>query len=55
MIIMIIYKYFRTSFSDNSFSLYTIFIIIRIESRTFLIIVKGFQTSSRALVMKSSA
>ena len=46
-------KYFRTSFSDNPFNLQTIFIIIRIESRTFLKIVKGFQTF--ALVMKSSA
>ena len=51
---------FRTSFSDNPFSLYTIFIIIRIGSRTFagswveffLVIVNGFQPF--ALVMKSS-
>ena len=42
---------FRTSFSDNPFSLCAIFIIIRIGSRTFagswvefsLIIVNGFQ------------
>ena len=51
---------FRTSFSDNRFSLYTIFIIIRIGSRTFagswvklcLVLVNGFQLF--ALVMKSS-
>ena len=51
---------FRTSFSDNPFSLYTIFIIIRSESRTlagsevefFLIIVDGFQPF--ALVIKNS-
>ena len=50
---------FRTTFSDNPFSLYTIFIIIRIGSRTFagswvffLVIVNGFQPF--ALVMKSS-
>ena len=42
---------FRTSFSDSAFSLYTIFIIIRVGSRTLagsevefsLIIVDGFQ------------
>ena len=52
--------YFRTSFSDNQFSLYTIFIIIKIGSRIFagswmvffLTIVNGFQPF--ALVMKSS-
>ena len=51
---------FRTSFLDNPFSLYTIFIIIRIGSRNFagswvelfLVIVNGFQPF--ALVMKSS-
>ena len=51
---------FRTSFSDNPFSLYTIFIIIRSGSRTlagsevefFLIIVDGFQPF--ALVIKNS-
>ena len=52
--------YFRTSFSDNQFSLYTIFIIIKIGSRIFagswvvffLTTVNGFQPF--ALVMKSS-
>ena len=51
---------FRTSFWDNLFSLCTIFIFIRIGSRTFagswveffLIKVNGFQPF--ALVMKSS-
>ena len=52
--------YFRTSFSGNQFSLYTIFIIIKIGSRIFagsrvvffLTIVNGFKPF--ALVMKSS-
>ena len=51
---------FRTNFSDNPFSLYTIFIIIRVGSRTlarsevefFFIIVDGFQLF--ALVIRNS-
>ena len=51
---------FRTSFSDNPFSFYTIFVIIRIGSRTLvgsevdilLIIIYGFQPF--ALVRRNS-
>ena len=52
--------YFRTCFSDNSFSLYTIIVITRFRSRTlaeserelFLIIVSSFQPL--ALVLRKS-